>query len=175
MTVQPDNIPGELKSIPNWCLWKYEPQGDGLSKPCYQAIEPTERAWPNQPDTWAQFSVALRVFMFGDVGMDGIALAITADLGIVGCDLDHISEWSNDAWSIVRRLDSYTEWSPSGDGYRIFVYGECPPARRRRGRVEMYGDARLFTVTGNTLGIERHLQHRQDAIDDVHADWLGAR
>ena len=54
----------------------------------------------------------------------------------------------DDAWDIIRALDSYTEISPSGTGIRIFARGKLPPGGRKRGRFEMYETGRYLTVTG---------------------------
>jgi putative DNA primase/helicase len=174
--LNPDRIPEELKAIDQWVVWKYLADDlDRVSKPSYSALEPSERAWPNQPESWAPFRVARRVWGFGGLGFDGIAIVLTADLGIVGVDIDHLSRWErpSEAWDIVRTLDSYTEVSPGEDGYRIFCYGALPEGRRRREFVDMFDDGRIFTVTGRTMGVSPHLEHRQVEIEQVHHLWLG--
>jgi len=56
----------------------------------------------------------------------------------VGIDLDkcrnpETGELEPEAQEIVRRMDSYTEVSPSGTGVHIYVIGTKPEGRCRRG------------------------------------------
>ena len=75
----------------------------------------------------------------------------------VGVDLDnvrdpdsgHVEPWAE---TIIRNLDSYTELSPSGCGFHIWVRATLPPGGNRKGRLEMYGGGRYFTVTGQRIG-----------------------
>ena len=65
------------------------------------------------------------------------------DDGIAGVDLDHVFDPETGAiefcaQSIVDRLNSYTEISPSGEGLRIFVYAKLPPKDRRIAHFECY-------------------------------------
>jgi putative DNA primase/helicase len=50
-------------------------------------------------------------------------------------------------------LNSYTEFSPSGEGVRIFVRGSLPSgiAGKKRGNIEAYSSGRYLTVTGHRL------------------------
>jgi len=170
----PDNIPGELKSLDRWCLWRYEEDDSGrISKPPYQARAPSLRAWPNDPDTWAPFWQALNAHNTTRRS-DGIAIALEPDLGILGIDLDYLDRWTDrdQPWDIVRTINSYTELSPSLNGYRIFCYADMPEGRRVRDFVQL-SNQRIFTVTGNTLNVSRHLEHRQAQVDEVHHVFLG--
>ena len=60
-----------------------------------------------------------------------------------------IKEW---AWQIIKRLNSYTEISPSGQGVHIMIKGTVPPGGNKKGQVEMYSQGRYFTMTGHHLG-----------------------
>ena len=55
------------------------------------------------------------------------------------------------ASEIVRELDSYTEFSPSGTGLHVLLRAKLPPGGNRRGRIEIYDRGRFFTVTGRRL------------------------
>lgn len=174
-------IPGELKSIDAWVVWRHAlDDGKRMSKPSFDP-KTGEKAFPNDPSTWAPFWWARQVYervgtykISDQEPFDGIGLALTPELGILGVDIDHLDRWENrgDAWDIVRQLASYTELSPSGQGYRIFCYATMPEGRRVRDYVQM-GSNRIFSVTGNTLNVSPHLQRRQDAVESVHHAWLG--
>lgn len=76
---------------------------------------------------------------------------------------------------IVRKLDSYAEYSPSGTGVHIICRGQLPASGRRRGSVEMYGHARFFTVTGlHVTGTPTTIEQRDEAIAAVHAEYVAA-
>jgi len=47
--------------------------------------------------------------------------------------------------------EGYVEVSPSGTGIHIFVEGTVRGGGIRKGKVEMYGRDRFFTITGRIL------------------------
>lgn len=76
----------------------------------------------------------------------------------------------------MRRLDSYTERSPSGEGLRIFMLGKLPAGGRKRGNVEMYEHARFLTVTGNHWsGTPYRIKDRSSELTALHAEVFGTR
>ena len=183
LEVIPENIPGELKAIPNWMCWCYElrqnNQGDWKwTKPPLQVNSHYARS--DQPRTWTTFERVWEHYVspFG-TEPNGIGFRPTGD--IIGSDLDHcrdpvsgeIDEW---AWEIIRLINSYTEISPSGTGIRIFCYGKLPPGRRKNGNVEMYDESspKYLTITGHHLpGTPRTLERRQTEVERAHAEYLG--
>ena len=149
-------IPTELRLHHAWACWRYSYDLQRWSKPPYQP-ESGERAEASDSNTWSDFDDAYNAYhdhqvpQDGGRAYDGVSFALDLRWGIVGVDLDHVSEHRQDADAIVRALDSYTEYSPSRDGYRIFLKGSLPEGRRRRGWVEMYSQRRFLTVTGHKL------------------------
>ena len=102
-----------------------------------------------------------------------MSFALDTRWGIVGIDLDHVSQHQREADQIVRTLDSYTEHSPGRDGYRIFVKGRLPDGRRRRDWVEMYRERRFLTVTGHHLArTPTRLTANQQALERVWKVWV---
>src|SRR3954447_1602651 len=147
LKVQAWMIPPQLRHHQAWAVWQYEYEHNRWSKPPYiPGAQPAEKAEPSNPETWRSFEEAYRAYLDGDWA--GVSFALDERWGIVGVDLDHTSEHKADAARIVHDLDSYTEVTPSGDGYRIFVKGTLPEGRRRRDWVEMYTRKRFLTVTG---------------------------
>jgi putative DNA primase/helicase len=47
--------------------------------------------------------------------------------------------------------EGYVEISPSGTGIHIIVEGSVRDGGMRKGKVEMYGRGRFFTITGRSL------------------------
>jgi len=149
-------IPLELRYHHAWACWRYEYYANRWSKPPYNPTTGV-RAEPSDPETWSDFDTAYDAYRAasspadGGRPYDGISFALDIRWGIVGVDLDHVSEHRAPADTIVDALDSYSELSPSGDGYRVFCKGTLPEGRRRRDWVEMYCQRRFLTVTGQRL------------------------
>jgi primase-polymerase (primpol)-like protein len=102
----------------------------------------------------------------------------TAPFGFV--DLDHCrnprtGEIEPRAHGIIRRLDSYTEVSPSGTGIHIFVRTNQPPEGGcRKGNIEIYSRARCATVTGEHLeGTPLDLEDRTHELLALHREVFG--
>lgn len=173
LEVQPGGIPLELKQIDSWAVWRYEADDRGhVSKPPYQANNPRERAYASSPETWATFDQALERYTSSRGYFCGISFALN-DWGIVGVDLDHVSEHLAEATRICELLDSYTEITPGRDGFRIFVHGWLPPGRRIREWVEVYQAKRFLTVTGH--GIDQfppQLCDRQLELEHVWSEYV---
>lgn len=87
----------------------------------------------------------------------GVGLILGEPSGLCGIDLDHvISEDGRidpEALEIIRQMNSYTEYSPSGTGIHILFRGKTPVTGSKvivNGKSrEMYGGKRFFTVTGD--------------------------
>lgn len=153
-----DNIPDELKQIKQWVCWKYKKKmSKGVEKwtkpPCNvsgKIIDAQSSA------NWVNFDDAVAAYD-RDNKIAGVGLVLTAELGLVGIDLDdciddagNLEPWAAD---IVRKIESYTEVSPSGKGLRIFVKGSLPgdSAGRKNDKIEMYTSGRYLTITGNVF------------------------
>jgi hypothetical protein len=142
------NFPVELREVLPWLLWKNETRKGKPTKVPYTIGG--NMASTTDPRTWCDFRSALA----GHEDYDGIGIVIGPPY--VGIDLDHcrnpesgvIQPW---AMRIIKDLNSYTEISPSGTGAHIWVIGELPGNRRRKGPIEMYQGGRYFTVTGKHL------------------------
>jgi putative DNA primase/helicase len=156
LPVQPENIPDELKALPQWVTWRYVWLEDRQKwdKPPRNARTGRAASSTNRK-TWSPYADALHAYKDGD--LDGIGLAVTEENTLVGIDLDHgrnpdtgeIAPW---AWAIARRLNSYTEISPSGTGLRIWLKATRNPKGRRKGHIEVYSWGRYLTVTGWHIG-----------------------
>jgi len=113
---------------------------------------------------------------YGKGEVDGIGIVLGRELGMVGIDLDHcrnsatgeITSWAE---SIVQRIDSYTEVSPSGEGLRILCKANWPDHGRKRGMVEAYSEGRYLTMTGaHVQGTPGELEARDKVIQAWYAE-----
>ena len=148
------NIPIELRQLNQWILWRYE-ETDG-DKPTKVPYAPDWRhAAVNDPSTWSAFDTVLAIFQSGQ--FDGIGFIFTDADPYAGIDLDAISktlsqaerqEMLNRQIEVFRRFDSYSEYSPSGEGLHIIIRASLPAGRKRSG-IEIYSKSRFFTFTGN--------------------------
>ena len=117
-------IPQEIKEMPRWVTWKTEVRNGKSTKTPYTPGT-GRRARSNDPTTWRTFDQALADLQARRC--DGIGFQLGDDYA--GIDLDlcapgkQVEPWAMD---IVRALDSYTEYSPSGEGLHIIVRGELP-------------------------------------------------
>jgi putative DNA primase/helicase len=175
LPVRPDTIPAELKARDQWVCW-HEELLPGRDKPTKPPRDPRTGgyAYVNKPATWATYTEAIAAYERGE--FQGIGYVISDDDPFSGADLDHcrnveteeIEPWAQD---IVRRLDSYTEVSPSGAGLRVWCRGALPPDGRRRGSIELYDDVRYLTVTGHHLdGTPATIEDRTAELADVHRE-----
>jgi len=178
--IDKSRIPDRLKVVDQWICWQaVERDGKETKVP----IKPyhtsgTSKASTTDTSTWRDLEAALTFHRSDRVETDGIGFVFVPGEPIVGIDLDscrtpesgHLTEWAKD---IVDRVDSYTEISPSKTGLHILVEGELPPGRNRRGDVEMYDEARFFTVTTDHLdGTPTNITHRRDALLEVHYEYV---
>jgi len=148
-----DNIPSELKTYRQWVCWKYELNPKNPDKPKKPLFDPVTRikASVNAPETWASFTAAVRCLKKG--GFNGIGFVFTREDPYVGIDLDNCRDEKSgeiDAWAetIMNRIVSYTEVSPSGSGIHIIVKGKLPDKGKRVNNIEIYDRDHYFTITG---------------------------
>lgn len=165
-----DNIPAELKSLPQWVAWKAVPNPK-KAKPDKLPMNPRSGrgAGSTNSATWGSFEEAVEFYVAwqgkehthqSSSGMKagpivGIGFVLTAADPYVGIDLDHcvaedgtVEPWAQE---IINTVGSYTERSPSGTGVRIFVKGRLPDKGKHIGNVEIYDTGRYLTMTGIPL------------------------
>jgi len=172
-----DKIPPELKDRPQWVVWRLETRDGKPTKIPYSAANPKRKAKANVPTTWGTYDQAVKAYAAG--GFSGIGFEFSADDPFTGIDLDHpkdseTGETKECALKIIQGLNSYTELSPSGTGFHIWVKGKLPPGRNRKGNVEMYFSGRYFTITGHHLeGTPATIELRQAELEALHLAIFG--
>ena len=148
------NIPEELKKLKQWCCWQAvtTPEGRVVKKP----INPITGygAQNTNPATWTDYETAVQAsrryngigFMFAN-GYFGV------DIDGVKKDIGRFREGKTDniVYEFIHTLESYAEYSQSGNGIHVICKGGLPEGRKRRDNVEMYHRARYFIMTGNII------------------------
>ena len=149
------NVPEELRSLKNWCLWKFV-HVDGR-KPTKVPYQPNGyKCSVTNPETFSAFDECFNVLALGSY--DGLGFIFTGT-DYSGIDLDDPSFLAdgspnpnyqsdlNRQIKIAHEFDSYSEVSPSGKGLHIIVKGKVPDGRRTN-YIELYPSGRYFTMTG---------------------------
>lgn len=158
--IQPESIPVELKETKNWLLWRYEERPGGqVTKVPYS---PDGRMTGSQTAKWSFDEVCSVVNQFS-----GIGFAFTKENDFCGFDIDSEKDSHGKVISrvvdgdgniidpkieeLVKRIGSYTEISPSGEGIHVIFKGKPRDGwklgtNKRNG--ELYFSGRYFTITG---------------------------
>lgn len=154
-------VPEDVRRYRQWLLWRYEPGDEKPRKiPYYSNGSRRQGTQGGQADAdqLVDFSAALSRFRAG--GFDGVGFAVLANSPVKAIDIDNCVQGGNilpEAEAILNEADSYAEFSPSGGGLRILVYGTMPSAKAMNrygpGRhLELFGTSGFVTITGNVLG-----------------------
>jgi len=153
-----NNIPDELKSVPNFVLWRKEVQNGIETKVPYNPSN-GYHASVNNPATWSTFENCISILP--QTNMSGIGFVITPELNIACIDIDDPFKTKPDGSpkftnpeelyqrqiNIAKAFDSYSEVSPSGRGIHIWLKGTVPTGRDKFS-VGIYPHGRFMTMTG---------------------------
>lgn len=130
--IKSENIPQQLKALNRWCCWKFIKKVDGNGS-TIEAKIPVQtnnlKASSTDPKTWCSFEQAYKHYC-DRPAIQGLFFAMGTD-GLVGGDIDDIvwndnrSAITPDVQEIIDRFDTYTEFSPSGDGIRWLCLAIC--------------------------------------------------
>jgi len=196
-----DNIPEELKKIPQWVNW-ISVQKDKKNKPTKIPIdakklkEKKNTASCTDKNTWSDFKTASANLNKKNSGQSiaGIGFCLTDNDDISIIDIDHcIDPITNAVHPIalfwVELFDSYTEISPSGTGLHIFITtdesiigtGKNLGVKGTISKVgfEAYETKRYFTLTGQPLSKDYlycgDLSHRPDVLNFFMSVYFSKR
>ncbi|QNI35452.1 phage NrS-1 polymerase family protein [Edaphobacter albus] len=166
----------DLKKQRRWVLWRLETRDGKETKVPYQANG--KRADSTNPASWQiHEEVSAHRHKFDGVG---IVLGEVDGIRVSGVDIDKCYDreaklFTPESRDYVIGLDSYTEFSPSGDGVHILVLGDL---RGRTGAkepvpgckaIELYDSARYLTFTGRHVGkTPANLLDRADELNELY-------
>lgn len=156
-----DNIPQELKDIPQWiCHLKKVPKSPKNGRNLSGSLT----KWGT---TFDEACAAVEKYK-----LDGLGFVFTANDPYCGIDIDHCVEngiINKKARSIIDACNSYTEYSLSKTGIHIITKNTSnKKALYKKDGVEVYSEDRYFTMSGfgiegrsevNTVDIERLLSN----------------
>ena len=167
----------ELADYPNFVVWRYAVVDGQRKKPPFNP-NTNHPASPIEPRTWGTLETALTAVATGKFQGIGFMLSRSPFSGI---DLDHcIADGSIEPWAqeIINTLDTYTEYSPSfrrstGEGGLHLLVAGKPPASKKVGNIEVYGEKHYLTITTNHLeGTPATISRRQTELDALYASLM---
>jgi len=138
-------VPEDIKTFDHWVVHR--------DKEPYNA-RTGARASTTDSRTWSSFGDALAALLTGN--WDGIGFVFSSSDPFVGIDFDACRDPETGVVdeNVMRFVKSfsnyYAEVSPSGTGIHVIVVGKLREGKRKGG-IEMYGQERFFTVTGEEL------------------------
>jgi hypothetical protein len=161
------HVPQELKLLSQWVTWKWgkvRDNGKREKKPYTPQIG--KAADITNPATWGTYLQSLIAYSQG--GYDGIGFVFNGH-SYTGIDLDnslHTGELDTWAREIISQFrGAYVEVSPSGSGVKLIVRGNLKGDRHRTDSIEVYDNARFFTITGDALSTSKELPDHQEELD----------
>jgi hypothetical protein len=164
------NIHPLIKERAKWAVWRYE-TAEGRDKPSKPPRSPINEQLisPTSDEGWGTFDQA--VSRYGDgTWYAGIGFRIAPELGLAVVDCDRHGNEHPDVikgqLAVYNILNSFTEYSPSGQGIHIYCFGSVPSAKNSARGVEVYCKDRFMTVTGNILN-PADIQNRQIELEQL--------
>lgn len=158
-----ENIPMELRALPQWVCWRYEVINQRNTKVPYSP-DGQHKVSIHDPGTWGTFNEAVNGAATGV--FNGIGMVLTENDPYTGIDIDDkqenpASEAERDAhYKILESFASYTErsvgnrWTDEAGrergGYHILIRGSIKGGRDHR-HVGVYSSARYLTFSGDVV------------------------
>lgn len=206
------NLPIQLEELKNRKVWVnyvllWKADKNRMTKPpvnpytLKNGSSTKESSWSTFDEAVAQIGKTASVYDFDtkeshSLPVAGVGIILEA-AGLLGFDFDHIIDKENstfkasakEAKEIILQLDSYTEFSPSGDGIHVLAKATSPVKElnangKTKGvkiklddsiEYEMYDNGRYFTVTGNALPNCKGLEDRQSVVESVYKQYYEPR
>lgn len=166
-----DQLPAELKQIPQWCVNGLDSKGT-YKVPCIAGTN--KLASVSDSNTWSDFVTAKNTESHGL----GFVLTDSDPYTVIDLDVKNSVNFPNnpEIWTtqeqlkrfeaILKAFDSYTERSSSGQGLHIWVKGVIGSGCKRDG-VEVYSRQRFMVCTGDALWPNKPIAERQDLLDQL--------
>jgi hypothetical protein len=152
--------PAAIRDLPAWVIWRFEdnPGGGKPRKVPYYANggkRHGEQGGPKDIANLVAFDAAKAAA--ARRGYDGVGFAALQQFGICALDFDNcITDGKIHPQVEALVADSYAEFSPSGQGIRIFFQGNLGNGKAIRNvdfGMECFSTRGFVTFTGNTLDI----------------------
>ena len=181
-------IPPELAGYTNWVAWELRPNSDNEAKPKKIPLNPNTgyEAKANDASTWGNYQTAINRAKTLENGGVGFMFGVPGSpCGIAGIDLDDCFDSDDEghvfltpeASEIMSLMDSYTEYSPSGQGLHILfrlsrslhdIDASFNTGKKNTALgIEIYDSGRYFTFTGKVYGEAKSINERTEQAGQV--------
>ncbi len=170
-------IPQELKNFKQWVIYKLISKGNGKTDKPLFSPSTGGHASHSDPKTCNIFEEALNVLQSNNT-YQGLGFVFSYYDPFCGIDFDdcrnpETGEIDPEALTYIKKLDSYTEISPSGKGLHVIVKAKLPGGGRKdtKKSIEVYDTLRYFTVTGHHLTeTPLTINDRQKEFDEFYKE-----
>jgi putative DNA primase/helicase len=163
-----DNLPEILKEKEQWVLYKLAGNMNLMKFTKVPYDINGNKASTTRPDQWSDFTSTVSV-LNNEGTYSGIGYVFSEQDNIVGIDFDTCIENGVidpivEKW--IKKLNSYTEYSQSGNGLHILLQARLDTSYKNIGTInkikcEVYNKARYFVMTGNTYDGLNEVQMHQ--------------
>lgn len=175
--------PAAIRDLPAWVVWRFEavPGGGKPRKVPYYANggkRHGEQGGPKDLANLVTFDAAKAAA--ARRGYDGVGFAALPQFGICALDFDNcITDGKIHPQVEALLVDTYAEFSPSGQGIRLFFKGDLGNGKAIRNvdfGMECFSTRGFVTFTGNTLDITELLGNTDtvaplpEAVRELHAE-----
>jgi hypothetical protein len=166
MEVKTENIPKELIEKNQWIVWRWELRKGKWTKPPYNPNS-GKCADSTDPNTWGTFDEVMEALYNGE-DWDGIGFMLMPPYCGIDFD-DSVIQETGDLHSRVlsdlKKIDSYSEYSPSGKGVKTLCKATLPKGGHHSNGIGIFQKDRYFCITGHTLpGVSQKIEDRQEEI-----------
>lgn len=173
-----------IMAMKNWVGYRLEARNNG--KLAKIPVNPHDGsiAKANDPTTLGTYDEAVKAVQNYNLNGIGFEFGVQSQ-GIIGIDLDDVVLEDGTrkpfAAEIVKKLNSYTEYSPSGEGLHAFCkakegmenWGYLKVSHRNDALgLEMYDSKRFFTITGKIYGVAKDIEERTAELKEIYAKYL---
>lgn len=170
-----DNVPSEMKEMPNWCVYRTKWNAEkGKKEKFVLSVQDGKWAKINDRTTWSDFESAYKYAL--ENNCEGLAFALDGS-GITCIDLDKCivkngqvngsatSQAEGELNDVAKKLvpalsDTYCERSASGNGLHFFLRDDILSKDTFANRaelpggdeIEVYDTSRFISMTGDMFG-----------------------
>lgn len=155
LPVNPDGIPMQMRSLKRWCVWvaTWIPERGKYDK---RPVSPATGAGLSSRDIskWATFDVAFAAYKRNPSLYAGLGFVIAKGDNIFCIDLDKcMPNGAPDAKArdVITAVQTFTEYSPSGEGAHLWGSGEVGQDCVKGVEVYQGNSPRYVTVTGTAI------------------------
>ena len=175
--------PAAIRDLAAWVIWRFEdnPNGSKPRKVPYYANggkRHGEQGGPKDVANLVTFDAAKAAAVRR--GYDGVGFAALPQFGICALDFDNcITDGKIHPQVEALLVDTYAEFSPSGQGIRLFFKGDLGNGKAIRNvdfGMECFSTRGFVTFTGNTLDITELLGNTDtvaplpELVRELHAE-----